>query len=191
MCVSNLIQIEIHQQQQDDIVNQPMPKHSVHKGDTPLTYTLDSLKHIKATTHYDIRYKHLDHQTCCTIQQLRLNRRGKRGGKNNKKITKQQGTDHRNIILIHICDTNTKTHPSENVEISSINIQTIKNKEYVLHEYIVNNTIDACVILETWLKNNDEDKVWVAILNRDGNKISMANRSAKTGRGLVLDITIS
>ena len=67
MCFSNLIQIEIHQQQQDDIINQPKPKHSVHKGDTPLTYTSDSLKHIKATIHYDIRYKHLDHQTCHTF----------------------------------------------------------------------------------------------------------------------------
>ena len=137
MCFSNLIQIEIHQQQQDDMVNHPKPKHSVHKGDTPLTYTSDSLKNIKATIHYDIRYKHLVNQTCCTIWQLSLNRRGKRGGKNKVKIAKQQGTDHPNIILIHICDTNTKMHSSENVRISSINIQSIKNKEYLIPEYVV------------------------------------------------------
>ena len=58
----------------------------------------------------------------------------------------------------------------------------------MLCEYIVNNGIDACVESETWLKNNDEDKVWVAcsILNRDGNKISTANRLDRTGGGLAL-----
>ena len=47
----------------------------------------------------------------------------------------------------------------------------------MLHEYIVNNVIDACVVSEIWLETNDEDKAWVAcsILNRDGNKISTAN----------------
>ena len=37
-------------------------------------------------------------------------------------------------------------------------------------------------------KNNDKDKVWVecSILNRDGNKISLANRSDRTGGGLAL-----
>ena len=34
----------------------------------------------------------------------------------------EEGTDHHNIIPIHICDTSTMTHPSENVKISSINI---------------------------------------------------------------------
>ena len=58
----------------------------------------------------------------------------------------------------------------------------------MLHEYIVDNGIDACVVSETWLKNNDEDKAWVAcsILNRDGNKISAANRLDRTGGGLAL-----
>ena len=58
----------------------------------------------------------------------------------------------------------------------------------MLHEYTVNNATDACLISETWLKNNDEDKVWVAcsILNRDGNKISTAKRSDRTGGGIAL-----
>ena len=51
---------------------------------------------------------------------------------------------------------NTKNYPSENVKISTINIQSIKSKEHVLHEYIINNAIDACVISEAWLKNNDQ-----------------------------------
>ena len=58
----------------------------------------------------------------------------------------------------------------------------------MLHEYIFNNTIDAFVISETWLKNDNQDKVGVTclILNRDGNKISTANRSDRTGVGLAL-----
>ena len=92
------------------------------------------------------------------------------------------------IILINICHANTIIHPSDNVKISSINIQSIKTKEYMLHEYIVNNGIDVCVVSETWLKNHVEDKVWLAcsILNRDGNKISTANRLYRTGGGLAL-----
>ena len=41
----------------------------------------------------------------------------------------------------------------------------------MLHGYIFNNGIDVWVVSETWLKNNDEDKVWLAcsILNRDFN----------------------
>ena len=157
---SNLIQIQTHHQHQDNIVNKLELQHPVYKRSSPLVYTPDSLKHIKATIQHHIRYKHLDHQTCCIIQQLRLNRRGKRGGKNKKiKNLKLQGIDHHNIILINICHVNTIIHPLENVKISSINIQSIKNKEYMLHEYIVNKGIDVCVVSETWLKNNDENKV--------------------------------
>ena len=58
----------------------------------------------------------------------------------------------------------------------------------MLHEYIVNKGIDVRVVSETWLKNNDEDKAWLvcSILNRDGNKISTANRLYRTGGGLAL-----
>ena len=58
----------------------------------------------------------------------------------------------------------------------------------MLHEYIVNNGIDVCVVSETWLKNNDGDNTWLAcsILNRDGNKFSTANRLYGTGGGLAL-----
>ena len=58
----------------------------------------------------------------------------------------------------------------------------------MLPEYIDNNGIHACVVSETSLKNNDEDKAWVAcsILNRDGNKISTANRLYRSGGGLAL-----
>ena len=58
----------------------------------------------------------------------------------------------------------------------------------MLHEYIVNKGFDVCVVSETWLENNDEDKAWLAcsILNRGGNKILTANRLHRTGRGLAL-----
>ena len=58
----------------------------------------------------------------------------------------------------------------------------------MLHEYIVNKGIDVCVVSETWFKNNDEDKVWLAcsILNRGGNKILTVNRLCRTGGGLAL-----
>ena len=43
--------------------------------------------------------------------------------------------------------------------ICSANIQSIKNKQLLLHQYLVENYIDLCVLTETWLKDTEADQV--------------------------------
>ena len=92
-----------------------------------------------------------------------------------------QGIDKSNLIQVNI-----SISPMEcrtKLKISSVNIQSIKNKELLLHDNLVNNAIDFCFIAENWLRNNDEDRAWLdcLILNNNGYKTITSNRVDRWG----------
>ena len=92
-------------------------------------YTSDSLKHIKAPIQHNIRYDtSRSSNMLYNLEAEGLIEGGKEEERTKLKYIKQQGIDHHNIIPIYRCEANTIIHPSENVKISSINIQSIKNQ---------------------------------------------------------------
>ena len=105
----------------------PIDKHpnSIHKAQ----YDHDTITSIRLRVQSDMRYKRLDPKLVCQIQNLRLNRRGTRGGK-------KQQTYHRSI------NTSSLIYPKTNVAVtqdydhgqwslSVLNAQSIKKmKKY-------------------------------------------------------------
>ena len=64
------------------------------------------------------------------------------------------------------------------VTVTFSNIQSVRNKENELLEYLTDNNFDACILTETWLKDTDKHVVWVNCLslNTNSHRIIISNR---------------
>ena len=103
----------------------------------------------------DPRYKVFYHKTCNNIRKLKLNRRGCRGGvrmKSHLDIIYPISSNKENLISI-----NTETQeviPNHcSLCICLANIQSVKNKQLILYQYLVESNINLCVLTETWLRD--------------------------------------
>ena len=121
------------------------------------------------------------------IQQKRC-KRGKRGGykhrQNNMKLEykqlRQQGINRNNLIAIKaITDRHVKNR-SKNLTVGLANVRSIKNKDNLLKQMLVEKRIDICVLTETWLNNKDNQWIESTELNKDG--FRMENSFRKNGR---------
>ena len=67
-------------------------------------------------------------------------------------------------------------------------MQSVKNKDMILHQYICDNKIDLCILTETWLTDSDTDKVWISCtsLNNWSLRIDTSHRIGQQGGGLAL-----
>ena len=107
--------------------------------------------------------KSLSLDTRKVIRKNRLNKRGKRAGKNRNKQkyldTNTSASEHETSIY-----NKTEQGSRDNISILLINAQSIKNKDILLAEYIHDiMNIDVCVVPETWLdKNSDEVNAWTS-----------------------------
>ena len=74
------------------------------------------------------------------------------------------------------------------VRIATVNVQSVKNKDLILHQHMCDNEIDLCVLTETWLSSKQNDKTWQSCtpLNNDPFRISISNRTGQSGGGLAL-----
>ena len=68
----------------------------------------------------------------------------------------------------------------------TLNAQSIKNKDQLIVDYLLNEYIDVAIITETWLK--DADDMWLqgCELNKNGYKISCSNRKNRQVGGVAL-----
>ena len=138
----------------------------------------------------DLRYKVFNHKTCNNIRKLKLNRRGCRGGirkKSHLDIIHQTGSNKNNLIRINI--EQQEVIPNyHSLCICLANIQSVKNKQLLLHPYLVENKIDLCVLTETWLRNTEADQAWLQclLINNSGFKCFTSNRQDRRGGGLAL-----
>ena len=74
------------------------------------------------------------------------------------------------------------------VRIATVNVQSVKNKDLILHQHICDNEIDLCVLTETWLSSKQNDKTWQSCppLNNDPFRISIFNGTGQSRGGLAL-----
>ena len=113
------------------------------------------------------------------IRKLKLNRRGKRSGKKVREQSsyrKKLGVNHENLTLVTPFHRNNNSF-KKNLKCLMINIQSIKSKQTLLMDYIVDNEIDLVMVTETWL--SDSDNIWLEV--SDLNKYGYAARS-RTGK---------
>ena len=66
------------------------------------------------------------------------------------------------------------------------NIQSIKNKQLILHQYLVENNISLCLPTETLLSDTEADQVWLqcSSLNNNSFKCFTSNSQGRRGGGL-------
>ena len=70
----------------------------------------------------------------------------------------------------------------------TINTQSIRNKDILLHNHLCDNDIDICIASETWLMDTTQDETWIKMstLENGGYNINIASRKERSGWGLAL-----
>ena len=80
----------------------------------------------------------------------------------------------------------TRTDPSHNFTLTLVNIQSLKNKDTVLLNHLIEMKTDICIVMETWLKENDDIWLECSDISRNGYKILTLNRNIRKGGGLAI-----
>ena len=112
-------------------------------GKSTVQYNIAKLYSIANKVRSDPRYNVINSITCNNIRKLKLSRRGCRGGVRRKAhldIIHPKGSDNDNLIIINTGQQEiTPNHHS--LCICLANSQSIKNKQIILHQYLVENLI--------------------------------------------------
>ena len=125
------------------------------------------------------------------IRTNRLNKRYKQGGKRlqpdyrQKKIRPNMPNES-NLVQIK-CKSLDKKH-NKNIRISTINTQSIRKKDILLHNHLCDNDMDICIASKTWLMDTTQDETWIKMssFKNGGYNINIANRKERSGVGLAL-----
>ena len=74
------------------------------------------------------------------------------------------------------------------MRIAAINVRSVKNKQQQIAETTGLENIDFIMLMETWLKNRDKDKVWIntSDLNNNNLRIDTVSRTMRQGGGIAL-----
>ena len=67
-----------------------------------------------------------------------------------------------------------------------INIQSIKSKEHIIMECLMDKQVDIAILMETWLCKEDETWVAASECNKNGYKLDTVNRNNRRGGGIGL-----
>ena len=70
--------------------------------------------------------------------------------------------------------------------LSVLNAQSIKNKEILIMDYIIENRIEACIVTETWLSESDDIWISTSDFTKHNYNITVSNRQNRRGGGLAL-----
>ena len=122
-------------------------ENNVNKQPIQSTYTYSSmdLKCLKDTVYHNSCYKTLPSQICKRIIDLKINKKRRRGCRAGDRSRKHQNP--RYAILSNLINIKTSTKSVSNyleVKIAMANVQSIKNKDLILHQHICDNKIDLC-----------------------------------------------
>ena len=129
-----------------------------------IVYTSENLKDIRDNVYYDQHYRKLSGLTVKIIRSLRINnkkkkKRGSKVGRKGKNMDQHRSANLNDLIKIDINKLPRNQANQKTFKLSTINVQSVKNKELILHQYICDNKIDLCIFTETWLTDSDTDKV--------------------------------
>ena len=160
-----------------------------------LSYERMMLLSIRARVNMVRMYRQLKPNIVRTIQQLRIQkrRREKKGGQtktDNVKILSTRFINFSNLKMVTI----KKGSQVENTDrcwtkFGLGNIQSLKNKDNLLRDYLNREDIGVFLAIETWFKSDSESllRIQGSVLNTDNYKMAVANReSGLRGGGLAL-----
>ena len=151
---------------------------------TAIQYTANELKGIKLKVDHDRRFRILHTDTCLTIRQLRLNRKPGRWGK--PKSIQERSANLLNLRLVPI-STGPRQHQYQKCcKLMLLNAQSIKNKDTLVMDKVIESKTDICIITEMWL--NDCNNIWIesSKMRKNGCDITTANRKSRQEGGLAI-----
>ena len=112
------------------------------------TYSYMDLKCLKDTVYHNNCYKTLPTQICRRIIDLKINKK-RRGCRAGARSRKQQNPRYANLCNLINIKTSTKSVSNYlEVNIAIANVQSIKNKDLMLHQHMCNSEMDLCVPTE-------------------------------------------
>ena len=151
---------------------------------------MDQLKYIKSSIDHDRKLRILDYKACVNIRKFRINRkktrRGRKAGNAKYCESKTRSVNFDNLIPIARIQESKITRFTKQIKFMTLNAQSIKNKDQLIVDYLLNEHIDVAIITEMWLK--DADGIWLqgCELNKNGYKTSCSNRKNRQGGGAAL-----
>ena len=139
----------------------------------------------------DRRYKILPFGVPTRIRGLGINKllpKKKRISGKDRISGKNRLTMESDLIKISSLKTFTSIFHSYKLNLSLINVQSIKPKENIILYFLLSNEIDLTLATETWLSNSDDDQVWVnsSTKNMGEYRIQVINRPDRRGGVLAL-----
>ena len=136
-------------------------KQEVHSGDTTLLkYDCEHLINIGKQVKGGRRLKILGCNVVNIIRNFRIYHRDCRGKR--KKIPRPTSITHDNLIVVKIMVNHNIKPLQKSCQMVVINTQSIKSKEHIIMEYLMDKQVDLAILTETWLC--EEDETWVEAL---------------------------
>ena len=125
----------------------------------------------------------MDMESIIRIRKLILNQRGQWAGvriRSHLEVyrDRQDGVNKNSLVNVEITRNSPKVLKRSNIRFALVNSRSIKNKDLVLHQHLIEKEIDICVVTETWLGQTDIKKIWYksTVLNRNEFQLFPSNR---------------
>ena len=119
-------------------------------------YNADQLKYIKTKVDYDRRLRILDSKACVNIKKLRISKRKTRRGRiiGNLKycVTRTRSVNFDNLIMIARIQESEITRFTKHIKFATLNAQSIKNKDQLIADYLLNEHIDVAIVTENMVQ---------------------------------------
>ena len=70
------------------------------------------------------------------------------------------------------------------LKIATINVRSLKNKESVVYNYVIEKSLDIVVLTETWILDSDKDWLHTTDFSLNGFQMFSAHRTERRGGGV-------
>ena len=92
-------------------------------------------------------------------------KRGSKVGSVSKNIDQHRSANLSNLIRINTDELPRNQANQNTIKLSTINVQSVKNKDIILCQYICDNKIDLCILTESSLTDSNINKVWISCIS--------------------------
>ena len=183
----NIIQIN------SNVPNQSIGKQQygyllVQKG-SPIRYSSEELQDVKPKVDHDSKYKILSSNVCKIVRSLRINKRQtRRGRKPQNHILNEnvRTVNCKNLVLIRTTKTQAEYDRHKDFTLALGNVQSIKNKDDIIAEFLHDTKPGVLVATKTWL--SPEDNIWKSgsEIVKEGYGFNKIHQCKRRGGGLAL-----
>ena len=151
-----------------------------------LTYSSRELRELGDSTGHDNTYWVLNPGTILNIHRYKINRT--KINTSQRLVKQPRGVNKSNLKYIRTVNFGDKDL-KPNTRIATVNARSVRNKDQIMVQELMNNNIDVALITKTWTKDTQEDLAWLNLseLHQGHYEITSHNRPEEiTGDGIAL-----